>query len=1297
MSTESNREILIFTEALAFPTEARSDYLDRACAGNENLRCKVQALLLANDEAGRFLDELPSAFADEEVQQAGAIEKPGDWIGRYHLLHQIGEGGWGVVFLAEQKEPVHRQVALKVIKPGMDTKSVIARFEAKRQALALMDHPSIAKFFDAGATESGRPYFVMELVRGIKITQYCDQHELTAEERLKLFVQICQAIQHAHQKGIIHRDVKPSNILVFTDTDGKACPKIIDFGIAKAITGQQLTGKTVFTAFAMLLGTPAYMSPEQADLASIDVDTRTDIYSLGVLLYELLTGSTLFDTTQLIKSGFDEIRKVIRQQEPVRPSTRLSRMTLADLKAVAQQRQSDPARLIRATRGDLDSIVMKALEKDRARRYATANGLAVDVQSFLSGETVVARPPSRLYKFRKLVLRNKLAFAGVTLFTLFLIAGLIVVSAGLATERRALRQVQSEAAKSKQVTAILIESVQDIDPGVAAGQDKTMLHGILDGAARRLDTGLTNQPEVQAELRATIGKVYRQIGLYERAENMDRTALAIYRRFSSAGSPQTASTLDELAVVLINRDKLPEAERAEKESLDIRRRLFGDASPEVATSLDVLAHVYMDEGKFVEAEATARQSLAIRQKLPDPESLDEADSLRNLTVILGDEGKWAEAEDTARKVLAIRRKCLGPENPGVASALQDLAWAIGARGKLAEAQALERETLELRAKFLPESHPEIAKSLYLLGDRLRLRDDLEDAYAVLNSALSIQQQNGDRAALFETLRSLGLTLEDQGKLSEAEAVFRRRFDLWREISDRETPRTASEALDLSRVLRHEDKQAEAEKVQTESLAIRRRLFGDASAEVAASLHDLGHDYLDDGKYSEAESLDQQSLAIRRKLFGSESLEVSDSLQDLSIILRGEGKSAEAEDTARKVLAIRRKCLGPESPGVASALQDLAWAVGARGKLAEAQALEREALEIRGKVLPESHMDIAESIYLLGERVRERGDFEDAYAILSTALSIQRTERGEDQPSALYTLRSLGWTLEGERKLPEAEETFRHGLALWQRRKTGTLPEHAGLARVLIAQHKFREAEEFLNQTLTPEVVGEASSADLLDQRINLLARQGRFREAAADATLALKLHPDAHLRYHILAPLLVITDNRPAYEQHCREMFARFGTSTDINIADRTAKDCLLLPHWGVDLTKVGKLADTAISAKANDPSMPFFEASKAMSGYRLGHFAEAIEWGEKSLNTTHDDLKAYVYAILAMAHWELGEKKQTREMLTRGNRLTPPMSPVKGVNDLGDAWGNWLFARISLDEAATLTRPESTGGDGPK
>ena len=436
MKAATQQEEILFDAARQIPDEAeRDEFLDHGCAGDPEMRAKVEALLRAHDEADDFFAESLTAIPpllDEVALTLGpnggsdkglgffTEEKAGALIGPYRILEKIGEGGCGVVYMAEQVYPMRRQVALKVIKLGMDTKSVIARFEAERQALAMMDHPNIAMVLDAGATEAGRPYFVMELVRGFRITEYCDDYQLGLRARLRLFIQVCQAIQHAHQKGVIHRDIKPSNILV-TLHDDLPVPKVIDFGIAKA-TETHLTDKTLLTAYWQLMGTPTYMSPEQAEMSGMD--TRSDIYSLGVLLYELLTGSTPFDAEKLLKSGVDEMRRILRETDPPRPSKKLESLPPAELATTAKERHTEPVKLLNKVRGDLDWVVMKALDKDRTRRYETANGLALDIQRHLDNEPVVARPPTTVYQFQKFIRRNKVLVAAVSSVALALLVGL---------------------------------------------------------------------------------------------------------------------------------------------------------------------------------------------------------------------------------------------------------------------------------------------------------------------------------------------------------------------------------------------------------------------------------------------------------------------------------------------------------------------------------------------------------------------------------------------------------------------------------------------------------------------------------------------------------------------------------------------------------------------------------------------------------------------------------------------------------------------------------------------------------
>ncbi len=521
------------------PGPARDAFVKQACQGDEQLEARVAALLDAERRAGAFLSS-PAERMEPSALAIHGSEKPGSMIGPYKLLQEIGEGGMGVVFMAEQCEPVRRTVAFKIIKAGMDTRQVVARFEAERQALALMDHPNIAKVLDAGATEAGRPFFVMELVKGQPITQYCDEQRLTLRERMELFIPVCQAVQHAHQKGIIHRDLKPSNVMIAL-YDGRPVPKVIDFGVAKA-TGPKLTELTMFTEFGTVVGTLEYMSPEQAELNQLDVDTRSDVYSLGVLLYELVTGSTPLDAQRLRSATFDEMRRIIREEEPARPSTRLS--SSAKLPALAAQRRQDPSRLAEHVRGDMDWIIMKALEKDRTRRYETANALARDLERFLANEPVEARPPTAAYRFRKFSRRHRGTVAAAALLTAVLLAGVGVsawqairatraeraalASAALAkqaeeAERRAKHDEATQRKKAEDLVKFLAVALGVATPDLRQAEIKRLIER---GAQSYLQSE-PGAPAAKAALLLSLGRSYASRRIFDAAERELRMCLAI--------------------------------------------------------------------------------------------------------------------------------------------------------------------------------------------------------------------------------------------------------------------------------------------------------------------------------------------------------------------------------------------------------------------------------------------------------------------------------------------------------------------------------------------------------------------------------------------------------------------------------------------------------------------------------------------------------------------------------------------------------------------------------------------------
>jgi serine/threonine protein kinase/tetratricopeptide (TPR) repeat protein len=973
----------IFADAVDTPAQQRPGLLDRACAGDAELRAIVTALLDAHAAAAKFMDAPSTAPEAAAASPSAQTEQSGALIGPYRLLEQIGEGGFGVVFMAEQTEPVVRRVALKVIKLGMDTRQVIARFEAERQALAMMDHPNIAKVLDAGATETGRPYFVMELVRGDPITEYCDKHNLTTGERLGLFAEVCHAVQHAHQKGVIHRDIKPSNVLV-TMFDGRPIPKVIDFGIAKAIN-QRLTEKTLFTAHRQLIGTPQYMSPEQAEMSGVDIDTRSDIYSLGVLLYELLTGTTPFDPEHLRSAALAEVARIIREEEPPKPSTRLNEGAKAskaqaakaattgapaptapqapDTASIAAHRRTDAAHLVRSVRGDLDWIVMKCLEKDRARRYETANGLAADIQRHLNDEPVMAGAPTAGYKLRKFVKRNRAHVIAGSIVAGTLVLGLVGTTGGMiwalsekdradaektraavAAESEARAKVQaqenekkanSETKRAETIIEFVTTALRAGDAAmsgheggtVGAGQDMTIL-AAMDNAIKDIDSGrFKDDPETEARLRDTIATILKNNGRLAEGELLYRDALEAFRRVLGDEHPDTLKAMNNLGNLLHARGKLAEAEPYLSDALDTSRRVLGNDHPNTLTSINNMGALLWGQGlqaqgpyaqdKLAEAEPYFREALDKRRRLLGDDHPDTLISINNMGALLKAQGKLAEAEPYFREALQSCRRVLGDEHPDTLSSVNSMGSLLEAQGNRAEAEPYFFEALEMSRRLFKGDHPEVAYSL----------------------------------------SNVASVLQAQGRVAEAEPLLAQGLEMYRRLYQGDHPEVAKGLDNLAKARQDLGREAEAEPLLAQALEMRRRLYQGDHPDLATGLNNLANVRLALGHAADAEQLHVESLEMRRRLYQGDHPAVATALNNLARTHQALGKTAEARQGFDQAVAMLLRSSPDGSPMRARVL----WCSGSArfengdgGDAAAALPELEEAVAMAEKLLPPEH-------------------------------------------------------------------------------------------------------------------------------------------------------------------------------------------------------------------------------------------------------------------------------------------------------------------------------------------------------
>ena len=843
-------------QAMPLAPERRALFLDEACTSDNVLRAEVESLLMADGgirssfmQSPLLRDELS---ADPAGLGVGALEAGQIFAQRFQLVRRLGEGGMGQVWLAEQISPVRRQVALKLIKAGMYDEAVVQRFQSERQSLAIMDHPAIAKVFDAGATPQGQPYFVMEFVPGLPITEYCDQKKVTIPDRLALFVQVCEGVQHAHQKAVIHRDLKPANILVM-EVDGKPVPRIIDFGLAKATT-PPVADETVFTQLGHFMGTPGYMSPEQADSTVKDIDTRTDVYSLGAVLYVLLSGVQPFETKRGQKQPLEELLRKLREEEPPRPSTRVSSDRDSST-TIAEARGTEPRQLMQLLRGDLDWITMKALEKDRARRYGAPSELGADIRRYLNHEPIVARPASAGYRLRKYARRYRVAVAVVAGLVLLLAAFSVLQALQLRRITRERDRATGERDRATRITDFMTGMFKVSDPSEARG-NKVTAREILDRASNDMETGLAKDPEVQAQMMQVMASTYVNLGLNARAHELAKRALDARLSLLGPDDPKTLESMAQLGWILNREGHYVEAEKMERQALDGERRILGPEDPLTIETMSNLAYIVQGPGHFDEGEKLAREAIEVGTRKLGPENTPVLRSMSNLGAALWNQGRYGEAEQEFRQLLDADRRVLGSDHPETLKAMSVLALAIQSQGRLAEAEQRYREVLAAQQRVLGPDHPSTVGTMFNLAGLLSLEGRLADAEKLGREALAIQLRvlGPENPYTLMNKSNLADVLFEEGHVHEAERLHREVLETMVRTLGPEHPGTLQARTNLATTLIAEGHYAEAEKNAQQAFETGLRTLGPQHPYTLNALQQLGTSMAHNHRYPEASKL-----------------------------------------------------------------------------------------------------------------------------------------------------------------------------------------------------------------------------------------------------------------------------------------------------------------------------------------------------------------------------------------------------------------------------------------------------------